>query len=138
MTILTIGVVVLALALTLVLAAATSVHLQRTRLAALADLAALDAADGIDDPSYFRPGADAPGRPVVPLTDAGVSAGVERYLAEHAEPGLDQLDVVEASTDGGSVHVVLTAVAHPTLLGPWLASWVPDVRVEATSSARAW
>lgn len=139
MTILTIGVVVLALALTLALAAATSVHLQRARLAALADLAALDAADGIDDPSYFRPGADAPGQPVVPLTDAGVRAGVERYLAAHAEPGLDQLEVVEASTDeGGSVHVVLAAVARPTLLGPWLASWVPDVRVQATSSARAW
>lgn len=137
--VLTIGVMVLALALVLVLAAATSVHLERTRLLALADLAALAAADELDSPSYFTPGADAADRPVVPLTDAGVRSAVESYLAEHADPGLDQLVVVDASTpDGRSVEVVLSAVAHPALLGSMLAQIAPDVRVEATSSARTW
>ncbi|MCG2798248.1 MAG: pilus assembly protein TadG-related protein [Cellulomonas sp.] len=137
--VLTIGVMALALALVLVVAAATSVHLERTRLLALADLAALAAADQLDSPSYFAPGADAADKPAVPLTDAGVRAAVEDYLAEHAEPGLDQLVVVDASTpDGRSVEVVLGAVAHPALLGSMLAQIAPDVRVEATSSARAW
>ncbi|MBU4215564.1 MAG: hypothetical protein KJ792_13010 [Actinobacteria bacterium] len=137
--VLTISVMLLALALVLVVAAATSVHLERTRLLALADLAALAAADELDSPSYFAPGADAADRPAVPLTDTGVRAAVEAYLAEHAEPGLDQLVVVDASTpDGRSVEVVLSAVAHPALLGPVLAQVAPDVRVEATSSARAW
>ncbi len=54
-TILVIGFVVVVLALIAVVVSATQVHLERTRLAALADLAALDAAEQISDAAYFQP-----------------------------------------------------------------------------------
>lgn len=55
MTILLIGFVVVALALVAVVASAAQVHLERTRLAALADLAALAAAEQVSDEAYFAP-----------------------------------------------------------------------------------
>lgn len=138
--VLTLGFTVIALALVLVVAAATSVHLERKRLLGLADLAVLAAADEVGA-GYYAPGADAPGRPVVPLTDADVRAAVERYLAAHPEPGArwDGVVVLRAeAVDERTATVRLGAVVHPALLAPVLDLWSGGIGVEASSTARAW
>lgn len=135
-TILAIGLAVVAILLVLVVAGAARVHLERTRLLAVADLVALDAADSTTDAAYF---ADAGTRPGVPLTDASVAASVERYLRAHPEAttGLDDVRVVEADTpDGRSAYVRLAAVSHPRLAGLGLP-WQHGVAIEAESVARA-
>ncbi len=60
-TVLVIGFVVLALAVVAVVTSAAQVHLERTRLAALADLAALAAAERVSDEAYFAPSGGGPG-----------------------------------------------------------------------------
>jgi len=142
--VLTLGLVVLVVALVLVGAAATAVHLERTRLLAVADLAALAAAAAVADEAYYTdappvaggpPGADPDTVPL--LTDAAVRAAVEDYLAGQAEAMPDTLTLVAADTpDGRSARVVLVAVVRPPLVGGLLAPWSDGVRIEATSVAR--
>lgn len=132
--ILLIGFVVVALALVSVVTAATNVHLTRARLAALADLAALDAADAIGRTAYYLPDGDAT------LTDEGVAAAVGEYLREHPDPGAGEaVHVVEAtSPDGRTVRVTLGSVARPALVA-WLPGDVGDgFALVGSSSARAW
>jgi uncharacterized membrane protein len=137
-TVLTIGFMLLALALVLVVSAATSVHLDRKRLLAVADLAALDAADALDRPGYYAPGAADPGRPLVPLTEASVRAAVREYLDTHPDPHLGVVQVLEATTtDGRTVRVRLRAVVRPALLGGALARLPTTVEIDAGSFARA-
>lgn len=139
MMVLTVGVMVVALALVLVVTAATAVHLERKRLLAATDLAALDAADAMATPLYFAPGAAEPGKPMVPLTDSSVRAAVERWFADHPDPHLQHVEVVDASTpDGRTVQVTVRAVVRPGLPGDGLLGDLPvDVEVQARSTARA-
>lgn len=135
MTILVIGFMVVALALITVVVAATSLHLERTRLAALADLAALDAADVVSDAAYF--GRD--GEP--PLSDDDVAATVERYLADHPDTAArwDGLTVISASApDARTAQVRLGAVVRPSWVSWVLAPFTDGIAIEASSSARAW
>lgn len=139
-TVLTLGFTVIALALVLVVAAATSVHLERKRLLGLADLAVLAAADEVST-GYFAEGADAPDRPVVPLTDAGVRAAVEEYLSAHPQPGArwDGVVVREAvAVDERTATVRLAARVHPALLSPVLDLFSGGIDVEVSSTSRAW
>ncbi len=132
--ILVIGFVVVALALVSVVTAATNVHLARARLAAVADLAALDAADAIGQADYYRADGDAT------LSDEAVAAAVDAYLREHPDPGAGAgVRVIEAaSPDGRTVSVTLRSVARPTLVA-WLPGSLGDgFTLEASSSARAW
>ncbi len=131
----------LCLLLVTVVASATSVHLERKRLAALADSLAIAAADELDLDTYY--GGEAPdpledGK--VFLTDAGVSAAVTAHLA--AWPGdshPDGLAVVRAATpDGRTAEVALRAVARPVLLTWVLAPWSDGIALHAEASARAW
>ena len=135
---LSLGFAVLALALVLVVGAATGVHLDRKRLLATADLAALAAADQVSE-RYFEPGAGR-GSAGVPLTDASVRAAVEQFLADHPDPAArwDGVRVLEASTpDGRTARVRLGAVTRPPLLTWVTAPWSDGIVLEVESVARA-
>ncbi len=135
---LSLGFAVLALALVLVVGAATGVHLDRKRLLATADLAALAAADQVSE-RYFEPGAGR-GPAGVPLTDASVRAAVEQYLADHPDRAArwDGVRVLEASApDGRTARVRLGAVTRPPLLTWVTAPWSDGIPLEVESVARA-
>lgn len=132
------GFAVLAIALVLVVGAATGVHLDRKRLLATADLAALAAADEVGD-RYFD---EATGREPagIPLTDATVRAAVERYLSDHPDPAArwDGVRVLEASTPDGRTAVVrLGAVTRPPLVTWVTAPWSEGITLEVEAVARA-
>jgi uncharacterized membrane protein len=120
---LTIGYAVLALVLVLVCANATSLYLAQKRLDAVADAAALAAADGftltVED-----------GRPRTDLTDADVSAQAGEMVAAAGE----EATLVSASTpDGISARVTVAGTWHP----PVITMFVPDgVTLSATATSR--
>jgi len=139
-TILAIGFMVVALALITVVVSATGVHLERKRLLALADLAALSASDALAEDRYFAPGAGGLDEPGIVLSDDEVRADVETYIADHPDLAArwDGVQVLEASTtDGRTVVVRLGAVTRPVLLSWVTAPWSDGIALEATSSARA-
>lgn len=153
-TILLIGCVVVALALIAVVASAAQVHLERTRLAALADLAALAAAEQVSDEAYFAPSgapcagtggdAAAPGcatRAVSVPGDDEVTAAVDYYLTRHPDAAArwTGLRVVDAgSPDGRTVRVTLGAVVRPAWAAWVLAPFGDGIAIGASSAARAW
>lgn len=120
---LTIGYAVLALVLVLVCANATSLYIAQKRLDALADAAALAAADGftltVED-----------GAPRTRLTDADVVVPA-REMVEAAGGGAS---LVSATTpDGVSARVTVAGTWHP----PVLTLFVPDgVELAATATSR--
>jgi len=129
------------LLLVTVVASATSVHLERKRLAALTDSLAIAAADELDLDAYYRGEAPDPlqeGK--VFLTDASVAAAVEEHLAAWPGEGRPEgLAVVRAATpDGRTAEVELRAVARPVLLTWVLAPWSDGIGLHAAASARAW
>jgi len=144
---------VLALLLVTVVVSASSIHLERKELFALADLAALDAAAALDEAAYF--GRTAPAvapacgsdctegagdaADLLVLSDASVRAAVEDYLADAASSsGLERLALVEASApDGRTAQVRLQALARPALLSWITAPWSDGVLLDVTASARA-
>ena len=140
-TILVIGFVVVALALIAVVVSATQVHLERTRLAALADLAALHAAEQVSDLAYFAPAGDSSVGTALAVSDEEVAATVDAYLTAHPDAAARWTDlrVVEAgAADGRTVHVTLGAVVRPAWTAWVLAPFTDGIAIEASSSARAW
>ncbi|WP_227994542.1 pilus assembly protein TadG-related protein [Luteimicrobium xylanilyticum] len=136
---LTIGVVVLALALVFAVASASSVHLERKRLYDAADQIALDAADRLDRGRYFDQ-LDAGVTPQVVISDADVQAAVDAVLADSPElfDGYQEVRVVDAPTpDGRTAEVVLRARVRPTLLTWATAASSGGVVVTADARARA-
>lgn len=127
---------VVVLALVLVGAAATELHLARTHLLSVADSAALDAADALDEDAYYRQGV-LPGQGV-PLDDAGVVASATALLARTPQPA-DLLGVaVVAPTgtpDGVTAEVTVAADVRPALLPAWVGDGV-SVPLQVTSRAR--
>lgn len=120
---LTIGYAVLAIALVLVCANATSLYLAQKRLDSLADAAALAAADGFTF-------SVTDGVPRAELTDEGVSAQAEEFVA--AVGGGAALTAASAP-DGRSARVTVTAAWHP----PVFSLFVPDgVLLGATATSR--
>lgn len=156
--ILVIGFVVVALALIAVVVSATQVHLERTRLASLADLASLAAAEQVSDATYFASTAptcgaaggtvppsgvaDGAGCASVPVpSDDEVAAIVESYLAAHPDVAArwSGLRVVEAAAgDGHTVRVRLAAVVRPAWTAWVLAPFADGIAIGASSVARAW
>lgn len=120
---------VLAIVLVLVVVAASAVHLQRKRLYALADAAAADAADALDEDLYYAGGE-------LLLTDATVRASAQDYLARHADLTGVLVGEGTGSPDGQRAEVELVVVVAPPF-----AAFVPDgfatVRLSATSRALA-
>ena len=128
----------LAILLVGVVVSATAVHLDRKRLLALADLAALEAADAMDHARYYTsPPADddAP----VTLTPDDVRIAVEDYLQDApAAARFDDLEIVEATTqDGRTVVVTQRAVAGVPLVSAVTAAWSDGVELVVTARARA-
>ena len=127
---------VIAVALVLVGGAATELHLARTQLLALADAAALDAADALDEQAYYRDGV-VPGQGV-PLTDATVTGSAAALLTRLPVP--DDLvgvavDAPTGSPDGVTAQVTLSAVVRPALLPRWVGG-AAEVPLRVTSQAR--
>ena len=120
----------LALAVVLMVSAATSLYLERTRLHTLADGAALAAAESFDLASV-RPTTEGALRPR--LTVREVRAAAAEYLAQAPGSPLEQLRLVSASTpDGLSARVTLAAVWAPPVLSVLVPEGIP-LQVTATS-----
>ena len=120
----------IALLVTLIVASATSLYLERKRLLTLADGAALVGAEAftLADVSVTPDG------PRVELQPAQVRAAVNDYLDEEPIGRFDALTLDEAtSRDGRSATVTVSAVWHP----PVVTLFVPDgLRIDATSTSR--
>jgi len=121
--ILTLGYAVLAIAVILVCTAATSLYLAQKQLDAMADAAALAAADGFDLSVVD-------GEPVATLTDAGVRREAEAMMGI-LDP---EARLISASTpDGVSARVTVAGQWHP----PIVTVFVPDgVVLESTATSR--
>lgn len=120
---LTIGYAVLALVLVLVCANATSLYLAQKRLDALADAAALAAADA------FTLTVEE-GRPRADLTDADVRAPAQEMVDAAGEGARV---VSAAAPDGVSARVTVASSWHP----PMLTLFVPGgVELAATATSR--
>lgn len=137
---------VVTITLVLVVAAASAVHIERKRLVALADSAAVAASDAISEQLYYEAAAEGlgpgTGATYVPLTDATVRGAVVDYLARapaEVSGEFEQLRVVDptGSPDGMSAQVTLTAVATLPMV-PWvLVPWSDGIILRVTSTARA-
>jgi hypothetical protein len=141
-TLLSIAFAALALLLLTAVVSATGIHLERKRLLVLADELALEAADSLDEASFYRGEARRPTTDgVIPLTDSDVRRAVEEYLSTHASIAAqhERLTVTEAvSDDGRTARVSLAALARPPLISWITAPWSDGIALRATSSARAW
>lgn len=121
--ILTLGYAVLAIAVILVCIAATSLYLAQKQLDAVADAAALAAADGFELSIVG-------GEPFATLTDAGVHQAAAAMVGEIG----DDARLIAATTpDGVSARVTVAGDWHP----PIVTVFVPDgVALEATATSR--
>jgi hypothetical protein len=123
-------------------ASATAVHLARHRLLAVADGAALDAANALDRQRFYAEvggAGPAPDR-VISLSAASVQASVQAYLLASPQAGhLDQAVVAEptGSPDGSTAEVTLTTVARVPLLSTVTGDRAGGVTVRVTARARA-
>lgn len=128
--------VVLALVTATVVAGASAVHLERKQLHALADSAALDAADAVDEQALYAGGLGE----AVPLTDAAVRESAQAYLDRAAAGEVVAGAAVGAATgtpDGVTAEVELVGVA-PVPLVTWLVpQWADGVPLRVVARARA-
>lgn len=141
-TLLVLGYFVVIAALLGVVAGIASVQTERQRLFALADAAALDAADDLAEDAYFAGGVGGVGgaEGVVVLTDAGVRASVEAHLASVGAGERFEALTVSALTgtpDGATAQVVLTAVADPATVPVMVSAVTGGVPITVTARARA-
>lgn len=120
---LVLGYAVLAIALILVCANATSLYLAQKRLDALADAAALAASDG------FTLTLDG-GAPRAQLDGALVRTQAQAIV--DAAPG-DPALVAATTADGVSVSVTVAGTWHPPVFAPFVPSGVP---LQATATSR--
>ncbi|ROR73721.1 glycosyltransferase [Bogoriella caseilytica] len=134
--VLTMGLMAIAAGLILVVASVSALHIEHKRLLALADSAAVAAADALDE-SYFEVrGAE------LPLSDASVLAAVEEHLAAQPPALLERFDHLTivsptGSPDGSSAQVSLGAVTSPAFLPFGLVPGREGFALEVTATARA-
>lgn len=121
----------LSLLLILIVAAATSLYLERKQLVSVADAAALVGAEAF---SLSDVQADE-GAPALTLDSADVDRAVTAFLDDPAFADQDDLTLVSAtSRDGVSATVTVSSQWQP----PVLTLFVPEgIRVEVTSVARS-
>ncbi len=125
------GALALVLALSLAVSSATSLVIERHRLVALAESAALHAADSFD-PARLRPGSDGL---VVPLDSSRVRAATAEFLVSLPPTSHRGLRMVRAdSPDGRHARVTLQSTWHAPLLSEWLPASMP---IQATAQARS-
>jgi hypothetical protein len=120
----------LALLVTLIVASATSLYLERKRLFTLADGAALVGAESFELDEV----AMTPDGPRATLTPAGVRDAVSDYLGSNPIGSFEALTLDGATTrDGRSAEVTVSAVWRP----PVVTLFVPEgLRIEATAVSR--
>lgn len=136
---LTAAFVAMTLLIVLVAVDVSALHLQRQELQALTDAAALDAADALDEESFYemrRGGREYP----VALSTATVRSSVLTYIQDG--PGAaEQLTVRMGDPTravGATVaEVTLTGQAHVPLIGSVIGRWSDGVPLTATSRAVA-
>lgn len=136
-TLLVIGYAVVVLMLVLVVVSASAVHLDRKRLLALTDAAALAAADDADRGTYYRAGVR-PGEGV-PLTDGQVRAAVQQYLDVLAPQDFPvTIDPATGADPSGRVAVVrLCSTFLPPFTGWVLAAWSAGIPACTDATATA-
>lgn len=121
---LAIGFATIALALILLAALITDVWLAHRKLFALADSAALAAAESFDPAPTSEPG--------IVLTDDGVRTAAQSYLSMvDVSTRYTDLVVVGRSPDGLSAEVVLRTSYVPALLSPFAPGWI-ELEAHAT------
>ncbi|MFP7760889.1 pilus assembly protein TadG-related protein [Marisediminicola sp. LYQ134] len=122
---------VMALVLTLVVVAATSLYVERKRLFTLADGAALAGAESfaLDDVAVTEAGI----RPR--LTSDGVARAAAEFVRDAPSPRFENLRIDRAGTpDGLSATVTLSSRWRP----PIVTLFVPDgVRIDVTAVGRS-
>ena len=128
---LTLGALGVAGLLVVVVAVASAVYLDRRELLALADATAAHAATSIDPAAYAEG--------LVVLTDAGVRAGAEEFLASVPIDAVDvdRLALAEptGAPDEVTAQVTLVGRSRPAFL-PWLlAPWSDGIVLRVTSTA---
>jgi uncharacterized membrane protein len=133
----------IALTLVVVVVDLTAVHLQRQRLFAVADAAALDAADALDRSRFYREGSrtsTSDTSAAVPLTDQTVRTSAENYLvAAVAHTGVLDAAVDEptGTPDGVTAEVTVVGTADLPLFSFAVERWSDGVPIRATARARA-
>lgn len=138
---LSIGFMVVALALIAVVVTATAIQLDRDRLWNTADDAARYAAGAIDQESFYQESRSA--LDGVPTTNDSVQRSVAEYLelAAPVQGDLKNMRLTHAeSPDGRTAVVVLEGVSRPAMLGWFLSTFANSdgVAIRVESSARAW
>lgn len=130
--VLTIGFAAFAIVVTLVVAAATSLYIERKRLLGLADSAALVGAEAFD---LAEVEADPGGGVSVDLEPGSVQRAVDDFVERAGATQFEQLRIQTATTlDGRSATVTLSSSWRP----PIVTLLLPDgIRLDATSTARA-
>ncbi len=134
-TILIIGLSMIALTLILGIITVTTVHLARMRLLDAADAAALDAADALDDRIY----ADGVGT-AVPLTDDSVWVAASESLGTRPMPDRMRAWSLASGTgtpDGETAVVVLTGTADLPILSRAVEFLGSSITLTVESRARA-
>lgn len=137
---LTLGYAVVALLLVTVVAGASTVHLQRKQLLAVADAAALDAADAVDRAAYYAALESGADLDAVPLTDATVrNAAASAVGSSPAAARLDdvRLGPATGTPDGVTAVVELTAQARLPIVSPVLEAWSGGIPLRVQSQATA-
>lgn len=134
--ILSIALSAIAIALVLTFATITQIHLERKRLFALTDSAALYAASAIDEWHYYTDPAA-----IVPLTDRSVRSGVASYLGQIPGSQSSRFHGLTVASPTGSVHgriaqVTLAAYVQPGYI-PWGIIPFDGFYIETTSTAHA-
>jgi uncharacterized membrane protein len=123
----------LALAITLGVTTATSLYVERKRLLALADGAALAAAQSFD--IGLPPRASSAGILLPQLSNRSVAAGASTFVAGVPVVSLHRAHIAEASTaDGRTAHIRVQTTWRPPFVSFFFA-W--EISLEAESSARA-
>lgn len=136
--VLTLGFVVLAMLVFLVIAAATAVHVQRMRLVHVADELALDAADALDVASYYAGEAPLPtDDAAIQLAQSRMEAAVAAHVASRAGDDLQGMTVTRVWTPDGSTAVVtVSLVVYPLFRLDALAPFADGIELRATGTAR--
>lgn len=121
----------LALIVILIVAAATSLYLERKRLFSLADAAALVGAESFELSTVSV----SEGVPRVTLYSNEVRVAVQEFLEDNPIGEFEELRLEQAaSVDGRSATVMLSSYWRP----PVLTAFVPDgIRLDVTSVARS-
>lgn len=125
-----------AIAVVLTFATITQMHIDRKRLLALTDSAAIHAASALDEDRYFSEAGA-----TVYLTDHTVRAAAAEFLTRVPPGQRARLHGVQVSSPTGALgdstaQVTMAAQIRPGYI-PWAVLPVQGISVEVTSAARA-